>query len=132
MKRYYLLLLMLLAPLALAATDFYTFTSPEKQSRFTALTSELRCLVCQNQTIAESNAGLANDLRDQIYRAIEAGKSNQEILDYLVKRYGDFILYNPPLRVATLALWLGPYLVLILGISLLFYYIRKSKSTPLC
>lgn len=107
-----------------AAEDWYRFETREQQSRFDALTTQLRCLVCQNQTLAESNAGLANDLRDQIYQQIQQGQSDSQIVNYLVARYGDFILYRPPVSVATLGLWFGPFLVLFMGISYLIYYLR--------
>jgi cytochrome c-type biogenesis protein CcmH len=110
-----------------AAEDFYHFNSTVEKSRFQNLTSELRCLVCQNQTIAESNAPLAGDLRGQIYQQILRGQSDKQIVDYLVSRYGDFILYNPPLSLATAGLWFGPLLFLLCGIAYLFFYLRKHK-----
>jgi cytochrome c-type biogenesis protein CcmH len=120
-------LLMTLAYPSFAAQDFYEFSSPAQQQRFESLTNHLRCLVCQNQTLAESNAPLATDLRDQIYQQVQHGQSNQQIIDYLVARYGDFILYQPPLNTLTLGLWFGPFLILIAGLSYLLYYLKKSK-----
>lgn len=110
---------------ALAAEQTYAFYTAAAQKQFQTLTAELRCLVCQNQNIAESNASLAVDLRNQIYQQINAGKSNQEIIAYLVARYGNFILYKPPLEPATLALWFGPFLLLVFAVGYLLYYCKK-------
>lgn len=111
-----------------AAEDFYPFKSPAEQERFTVLTSELRCLVCQNQNLAESNAPLASDLRQQVYLHVQQGQTNKQIVDYLVARYGNFILYRPPLNPATIGLWLGPLLFLFIGIFYLLFYIRKKQE----
>src|SRR5688500_17891471 len=89
--------------------------SPEAERRVAALANELRCLVCQNQTLADSNAPLAVDLRNQIREQIVAGKSEQDVVDFMVARYGDFVLYRPPLKASTLALWVGPFVFLALG-----------------
>ncbi|SRR5579883_162720 len=110
-----------------AAEDIYHFSSTEDQTRFAMLTSELRCLVCQNQNIAESNAPLAGDLRQQIFQQIQTGHSNQEIVDFLVDRYGNFILYRPPFNAGTIGLWFLPFILLFSGISYLVYYIRKKR-----
>jgi cytochrome c-type biogenesis protein CcmH len=128
MKKSIFILLCLFYIPAFSARDLYSFEIKSDASRFYSLTSELRCLVCQNQTIAESNADLASDLRDQIYRQIQEGKSNQEIIDYLVDRYGDFILYRPPLNKATLLLWIGPILLLLASGSYLFYYLHQKRK----
>lgn len=114
---------------AFGAEDFYAFTSANQQHQFDDLTLNLRCLVCQNQNIAESNSALAGDLRAQIYTQIQQGKSNPEIVDYLVQRYGDYILYRPPLKLNTLALWFLPFLLLVMGLSYLIYYIRRERKT---
>lgn len=121
-------LLITLAYSSFAAQDFYTFNSPAQQKQFETLISNLRCLVCQNQTIAESNAPLAMDLRNQIYEKIRQGQPSTQILDYLVARYGNFILYKPPLNSLTLGLWFGPFLVLIAGIGYLLHYLKKSRQ----
>lgn len=121
-------LFFLIIPLQLfAATDFYQFDSVKEQARFTALTSQLRCLVCQNQNLSESNAPLAADLRLQIYQHLIQGQTDQEIMDYLVARYGNFILYNPPLISSTIGLWLAPFLFLLMGLGYLLHYIAKMK-----
>ncbi|MEO8402043.1 MAG: cytochrome c-type biogenesis protein [Gammaproteobacteria bacterium] len=121
-------LILLIIPLQLfAAEDFYHFNSSAEQIRFTQLTTQLRCLVCQNQNLAESNAPLATDLRDHVYAQLMRGQSDKQIVDYLVARYGDFILYRPPLNGATLGLWFGPFLFLILALGWLFSYIRRRR-----
>jgi cytochrome c-type biogenesis protein CcmH len=130
MKKLFLLLIILMTAMlpAFAAEEYYHFESVKAQQNFDHLTTELRCLVCQNQNLAESNAPLANDLRKQIYDQINRGQSNQQIIDYLVSRYGDFILYKPPVNAATLGLWFGPLLLLIAGISYLLFYLHKNKK----
>jgi len=122
-----LFFLLLLPSIASAVQDYYHFDSLKEQNRFNALTSQLRCLVCQNQNLAESNAPLANDLRNQVYEKIQQGQSDQTIIDYLVARYGDFILYQPPMNVMTIGLWFGPFLLLILGLGGLIFYIKKRE-----
>lgn len=111
----------------IAAQDAYTFPTEQQEQRFKSLTRELRCLVCQNQNIADSNAALAADLRDIIFQQIRQGESNQQIIHYLVARYGDFILYRPPMNIKTLGLWFGPFLLLFLSISYLLYYIYHNR-----
>jgi cytochrome c-type biogenesis protein CcmH len=91
------------------------------------LAHELRCLVCQNQTIADSNAPLAVDLRNQIREQMSAGKSDQDILDWMVQRYGDFVLYRPPVKATTIALWVGPFLFMILGLAFLIRFVRRRR-----
>ena len=100
---------------SLAAIDVYHFDSAQQEQQFQELSSTLRCPKCQNNTIADSNAALAQDLRHKVYEMTIQGKSRQEIIDYMVARYGDFITYNPPLTLGTLILWVGPLLVLMLG-----------------
>jgi cytochrome c-type biogenesis protein CcmH len=96
--------------------------------RVAALAHELRCLVCQNQTLADSNAPLAVDLRNQIREQLQKGASEREVTDFMVQRYGDFVLYRPPLKASTLLLWGGPFLLLGFGVFLL---VRKIKSSRL-
>jgi len=123
-----LLFLLMFLPLQLfAVEDFYHFDTPAQQERFAALTSQLRCLVCQNQNLSESNAPLAADLRQQVYQHMQRGQSDKQIVDYLVARYGDFILYRPPINAATLGLWLGPLIFLFLSVLYLLFYIRKKQ-----
>ena len=99
------------------------------ERRTAALAHELRCLVCQNQTLAESNAPLAVDLRNQVREQLAAGKSEDEVKAWLVARYGDFVLYRPPFKAATLLLWLGPFLLLALGTFFLLKRIRRKTAT---
>jgi cytochrome c-type biogenesis protein CcmH len=90
------------------------------------LAAELRCLVCQNQSLAESNAGLAVDLRNQIRVQLARGASEREVVDFMVARYGDFVLYRPPLKASTFLLWFGPFVLLIAGICVLIRRIRRQ------
>ncbi len=112
--------------LALACAPAFS-QDRETEKRVAALANELRCLVCQNQTLADSNAPLAVDLRNQIREQLAAGKSEQDVLDFMVARYGDFVLYRPPLKAATLALWIGPFVFLVLGIWLLARRLRRRR-----
>jgi len=100
---------------------------PDLDQRVAAIAAELRCLVCQNQSIAESNADLAVDLRRQIREQLKEGRSERDVLDFMVQRYGDFVLYRPPLKASTLLLWGGPFLLLVLGIFLLARKIRSVR-----
>jgi cytochrome c-type biogenesis protein CcmH len=114
-----------------AACGLALAQSPEMDKRVSALANELRCLVCQNQTLADSNAPLAVDLRNQIREQLGAGKSEQDVLDFMVARYGDFVLYRPPLKLTTVALWLGPFVFLALGLWLLLRRLaRRRVSEP--
>ncbi|MFZ6773527.1 cytochrome c-type biogenesis protein [Undibacterium sp. SXout7W] len=97
-----------------------------EHERMQHLAAELRCLVCQNQTIADSNSGLAIDLRQQITEQIRAGKSDTAIKQYMVDRYGEFVLYKPPFNASNAALWLGPFLLLLIGIWLTLRIIKKN------
>jgi len=101
------------------------------EKRTAALAQELRCLVCQNQTLADSNAPLAVDLRNQIREQLAAGKSERDVKEYMVARYGDFVLYRPPFNAATALLWAGPFLLLLGGFLLLFKRLgRKPEAAP--
>jgi cytochrome c-type biogenesis protein CcmH len=100
-------------------------------ARMIAITSELRCLVCQNQTIADSHAGLAVDLRNQVMEKLKEGQTDQQIIDYMTARYGDFVLYRPPLKNTTAILWFGPGLLLLVSLATLFVVLRKrSRMNP--
>lgn len=119
-----------LLPLASPADEAKpTDLDPVAQKRLIGLASELRCLVCQNQTIADSNADLAVDLRREIRGQIAAGKSDAEILEFMTTRYGDFVLYRPPLKASTLVLWFGPVLLLVAGIIVLIRVMRARRRT---
>ncbi len=124
--RWVLILLFFTTPI-FALQDFYSFEDLSQKKRFDQLTTNLRCLVCQNQNLAESNAPLAIDLRNQIYLKINEGMADKEIINYLVERYGNFILYRPPLNMLTFGLWFGPILLLITSVFYLFYYIYKQR-----
>jgi cytochrome c-type biogenesis protein CcmH len=119
-----LLLLFFLALPALAQED------PNLEKRVAGLAHELRCLVCQNQTLADSNAPLAVDLRNQIREQLKAGKTERDVLDFMVARYGDFVLYRPPFKASTAALWLGPFVLLVLGAWMLYRRLVRRR-TPL-
>ena len=103
---------------------------PALERRVASLAHELRCLVCQNQTLADSNAPLAQDLRNQIREQLKAGKSERDVIDFMVARYGDFVLYRPPFKATTVALWTGPFLLLALGVWLLVRRVRKKEAPP--
>jgi cytochrome c-type biogenesis protein CcmH len=104
------------------------FSDPESRSRYYDMIEEIRCLVCQNQNLADSNAELAQDLRNVIREKIEAGQTDKEIVQFLTDRYGDFVLYRPPLRDNTLVLWAGPFVILLLALFLLIRTISKRNA----
>ena len=125
----WLLCLLVWQPMAVGAqTAQPTANDPVANKRAVHLADQLRCLVCQNQTIADSNAELAVDLRRQIREQIAQGRSDGQIVDFMVERYGDFVLYRPPLKGTTLFLWFGPPLLLLLGIVVLFRYLRARRQ----
>lgn len=111
-----------------AASDNYTFADPKQQQLFVNLTQNLRCLVCQNQNIAESNAPLAQDLRREVVELINANKSETEIIEFLVSRYGEFILYKPEFNQHNYLLWLGPGIMLLIGGFICFRTIRQQSQ----
>ena len=102
---------------------------PVLEKRMIGLAEKLRCLVCQNESLASSHAELAEDLRREVREQMAQGKSDQEILDYLVARYGDFVLYEPPMKSYTVLLWFGPFLLLLAGVGMLLYQLRKRRKT---
>lgn len=108
-----------------AGVEAQRFETPEQEARYKALINELRCLVCQNQNLADSNAELAQDLRKQTYDMILQGDSDGEIVDYMVARYGDFVLYRPPFKSSTAALWVGPFIILSAAVIGLLVFIRR-------
>lgn len=113
---------------ALAAIDVYQFDSPQQEDRFHRLTEELRCPKCQNQSIADSDADLARDMRDRVHGMIVEGKSDDEIVGYFVSRYGDFVSYRPPVNARTSVLWLIPLLMLLGGGVLIVRLLRKASA----
>ena len=118
-----------LAALALCA-GVAAAQQPEAEARYYALIAELRCLVCQNQSIAESNAPLAADLREQVRAQIAAGRTDAEIIDFLTARYGDFVRYRPAFEGYTLLLWLGPFALLVVAAATAVLFIRRSRRAP--
>lgn len=122
-----------LVGVARAAIDTYEFKDEVERERFRSLTEELRCPKCQNQNIADSNAPIATDLRREIYRMLDDGRSDKEIVDFLVMRYGDFVMYKPPLDSRTWLLWYGPFGLLGLGAIVLCVLVlrrRKVEKAP--
>jgi cytochrome c-type biogenesis protein CcmH len=127
MKR--LLLAMLLIPCLVAAEEAKPLAENQQvEARLKALALELRCLVCQNQTLADSSAPLAEDLRREVREMIAKNMTDQEIIDFLVARYGDFVRYRPPLKATTTLLWLGPFLLLVVGGTTLAVALRRRAK----
>ena len=122
LRRFFALLLLCVCAAAWAADDA-AITALD--ARVQAIAAELRCLVCQNQTIADSHAGLAIDLRRQVREMLQAGKNEREIIDYMTARYGDFVLYRPPVKTSTALLWFGPALLLVGGVVVLVTVLRR-------
>ncbi len=122
------LILMLLTTLGSAKEATPMAVDPEMEKIVNEISSELRCLVCQNQTIADSSAGLAVDLKNQVREMVKTGQSQEEIVDYMVKRYGDFVLYRPPVKATTILLWVGPFLLLLIGLTILVVNLRKRTA----
>lgn len=123
-----ILLALLLASASLsaqAAIEAYEFDSPETEAEYKQLIDELRCLVCQNQNLAGSDAELAQDLRRETYEMLTAGKSRDEVIEFMVARYGDFVLYRPQFKSSTYLLWLGPFLLLLV---VLYLVIRRLRA----
>jgi cytochrome c-type biogenesis protein CcmH len=110
------------------AVEIRQFGDPAKQQAYENLVKELRCLVCQNQSLADSDADLAKDLRTEVYDIIQSGKSEQEAVRFLVDRYGDFVLYNPPLKASTSLLWAGPFALLLGGLAWLALLAKKRSQ----
>ena len=111
-----------------AGVEVQSFDNPEQEQIYKTLIKELRCLVCQNQNLADSNAELAQDLRKKIVEMIHAGKSEQEIIQYMVIRYGDFVLYRPPVNQRTWLLWFGPFLILLIGLFVLVMFVKRQQQ----
>ncbi|NLJ93143.1 MAG: cytochrome c-type biogenesis protein CcmH [Aeromonadales bacterium] len=112
---------------AMAAIDVYEFSEPKQEAMFHELTKELRCPKCQNQDISDSESELAKDLRDKTYAMLLEGKSKQEVVDYMVARYGNFILYKPPVMASTLILWISPILVVLIGFIVV---VVRTRNKP--
>ncbi len=114
---------------SMAGIEYAKFDDPKKEQLYKRLINELRCLVCQNQTIAGSNAGLAKDLRKITYDMIREGKSYDDVVAFMTKRYGDFVMYRPPFKLRTAFLWIGPAVFLIIGLWLMLRYVRSRNSS---
>jgi len=113
---------------AYAAIDVYDFETPEQEQQFHELSNTLRCPKCQNNSIADSNAALAQDLRQKVYEMTQEGKSKDEIIDYMIARYGNFVTYNPPLTVSTAILWVAPLSVLLIGFIVIVVRTKRRKA----
>lgn len=111
-----------------AAVEVKEFDNEKQEQRYKHIIDELRCLVCQNQNISGSNAGLAKDLRKQVYKMIQAGDDDEAIFDFMVTRYGDFVLYRPPFKASTFFLWVGPFIIFAFGLFVLIRFIRQRKK----
>jgi cytochrome c-type biogenesis protein CcmH len=127
MKTLCAILLLVLCAQCAAREALPAADDPALEARVVKLTSELRCLVCQNQSLADSHADLAIDLKNQVRAQMQAGKSDSEIRDYMVARYGDFVLYDPPFKLSTLLLWVGPFALLLVGLAGLAVYMRNRR-----
>ena len=131
MKRsviYSFLLVFILSSLPIQArVSAYEFDTPEQEAAYKEMVSELRCLVCQNQNIADSNAELAQDLKRKTYEMVMQGKDKNEIADFMVQRYGDFVLYRPPVSNTTLLIWSGPFIIFVIGIIVLIRVIKSKQ-----
>ena len=128
-SRSFISLLMLFASaLALAGEAAPAADDPALEARVNAVATELRCLVCQNQTIADSHAGLAIDLKNEIREKMRRGESEKQVVDFMVERYGDFVLYRPPVKMTTILLWLGPLLLVLVGLFVLYRKLTAQAS----
>lgn len=133
MKKFFASLLMLAGILlsgTVPALDPIDYQSPAEEQRFKALAAELRCVMCQNQSIADSNAPIAHDLRMEVLRLMREGRSDEDIKQYLVERYSDFVLYDPPMRGGNWLLWIGPFALLLVGGLAVTWVIRNKQKQP--
>ena len=127
MKKTWLFLTALLfSSVAFSAIDALNFTSPQQESDYHQLTQSLRCPQCQNNNIADSNATIAVDMRGKVFELLQEGKSKNDVVDYMVARYGNFVTYDPPMTASTLVLWIAPLLLVLLGV--VFLLKRKPKA----
>ncbi len=112
---------------AWAGLESFDFTGNVQEQRYKDLIAEIRCLVCQNQSLSDSDAELAQDLRLEVYELMDQGQNDTEIIDFLVARYGDFVLYEPPVKPSTYIIWYGPFVLLALGIFMLFRTLKQRR-----
>lgn len=131
MTMLWLLVLLAMSSAYAANLQTYTFDDPSKEALFRELINEIRCPKCQNQTIADSDAPLAKDLRDRTYLMVQEGATKQEVIDYMVARYGDFAYYRPPVQMSTLVLWLGPLVVIFVGAGVILWRVRSRSNTDI-
>lgn len=132
MKRMAVIVMLILgAPLAVAIDTDKAFDDPAMQARYDQIIAEVRCVQCQNQTIRDSNAMIARDLRREIRRLLAEGKSDAEVYDFLVERYGEFVLYRPRMSGVSLLLWLAPGIFLVIGAFVVFRILRKRMTLPI-
>ena len=124
-----ILMIIMLISVANARIEENQFDNAEQEQRYHFLIDELRCLVCQNQNLADSNAELAQDLREQVYLMIKNGDTNENIINFMVSRYGDFVLYRPPLKPTTYMLWVGPFIILLIALIVVVQFIRKRQQS---
>jgi cytochrome c-type biogenesis protein CcmH len=122
-----LTLMLLIVGVPADGEELLAFSNPAQEARYWDLIEELRCLVCQNQSLADSNASLAKDLRHEIYALMQGGAGDDEIKRFLIERYGDFVLYRPPLKTTTYLLWFGP-LILLIGAMLILVFVVRGRS----
>jgi cytochrome c-type biogenesis protein CcmH len=118
----------ILFTLSALAAEPLDFDSPEQEQRYKNLTEELRCTVCQNQNLADSDAQLAQDLRWEVFKMMKAGKTDDQIKTFMVERYGDFVLYRPPVQSNTVALWVMPVMILLIGALAVFFTVRNRSK----
>ena len=133
LKHFILLIcsLVLMSTVVAVKIEFHTFENKQQEELYLQLIAELRCVKCQNQNLAESNAELATDMREKAYEMVKKGGSRADVVNYMTARYGDFVLYKPPFKANTLMLWVGPPIFLLLSLFLLFRLIKKQKNKPL-
>jgi cytochrome c-type biogenesis protein CcmH len=128
MKRLGWIFLLLFPLIVMARVEVYQFDDPAKEARYKQLIEELRCLVCQNQNLADSNAELAQDMRRITYEMISRGESDEQVFAFMVQRYGEFVLYRPPFQTSTAMLWVGPFIILGVAVLVLLIIIRRRTG----
>jgi len=128
LKIIFIVLIMAVTSISFAKEAAHTAEDPELEKKVNEISAELRCLVCQNQTIADSHAALAVDLKNQVREMVKEGKSRDDVVDYMVARYGDFVRYRPPVKPETYLLWIGPFLLLAGGMLILMVNLKKRKT----
>ena len=126
--KFLLVVYLILGNFTYANDEPVIFENKNLEERYYLLIEEIRCLVCQNQSLADSNAPLAQDLRNEVFKMIQTNKNNNEIMEFLVERYGDFVLYRPPLKKNTWLLWFGPFLFLVIGFFVAVFVIKKQSG----